>query len=506
MNETRSSLENMDTSPQSQQKQLQGSSQWSGKQVLIIGAARQGLALARYLVMQGAEVILNDQHSDAAIETACKQVCESLPSLASTRLSWVLGSHPLSLLKNIVLVCVSGGVPLELPIIVEAKRFGIPISNDSQIFMENVPCSVAGITGSAGKTTTTTLVGLMAQTIIDAVDNSESGCKVWVGGNIGLPLIDQLDSIHTGDLVILELSSFQLELMTISPHISAILNITPNHLDRHGTFESYVTAKQHILDFQIAHDTAVLGYEDAGAWNLAGKVKGNLVSFGMNLPAKKCTGTYLKDEQIYLNIGTENYPLMSIKEIKLKGKHNLQNILAAYAIIYAIGLLSPNADKNIIRAVAKTVSEFTGVSHRLELVGTWNNISWYNDSIATAPERTIAAINSFTDKSLVLLLGGRDKNLPWEKLAELVYKQVDHVILFGEAADKIEQVFRSLQPDKKPLNMIRCTGMHDAVKEAVKTAQPGDIVLLSPGGTSYDEFKDFEERGERFREWIHQLH
>jgi UDP-N-acetylmuramoylalanine--D-glutamate ligase len=477
---------------------------WLGKHVLVIGAARQGLALARYLARNGAQVVLNDMQSGEKIEEACKKVTQSLPSGCCGTVNWVLGGHPISLLENIELVCVSGGVPLDLPILTEACNLGIPITNDSQVFMECVPCKVIGITGSAGKSTTTSLVGKMAQAVIENHVRDEKSSKVWIGGNIGLPLIDLVDQIKSHDLVILELSSFQLELMTISPHISGILNITPNHLDRHGTMSAYTNAKRRILDFQSGNDVAVLGRDDPGAWGLKPFVKGHLMSFGL-LPADEETiGTYIDGERLYLKTAKSRYALIHRDDIRLRGEHNLLNILAAYTIIYAAGLITRDGSGDQVKALAIAVRDFSGMPHRLELVRILNGVSWYNDSIATSPERTIAAINSF-DEPIVLLLGGRDKDLPWEKLSELVRQRVDHVILFGEAADKIFNVLKPPGKNGLPYSLDLCTSLKSAVDKAVSIVHPGDVVLLSPGGTSFDEFIDFEERGEKFREWIHRL-
>lgn len=459
---------------------------WQGKRIVILGAARQGLALARFLAHHGARVTLNDQRPAAQMQAA-------IQSLQGVNVEWVLGEHPLALLDACDLLAVSGGVSLNMPLVVEAVRRGIPVSNDSQVFMQAVPCRVIGITGSAGKTTTTTLVGRMAQA---AAQEKQLFRKSWVGGNIGLPLIDHLDEIQADDLVILELSSFQLELMTRAPQISAILNITPNHLDRHGTMEAYTAAKARILTYQNPEDVAVLNREDAGSWNLAGSVRGRLVSFGLRRPEPGQEGTFLDGENICLQQGAETRVLFPRSMVLLRGEHNLLNVLAACAIAHAAGLA--------VEHILAGVQDFTGVAHRLEFVREWHGACWYNDSIATAPERTLAAIQSF-DAPLVLLLGGRDKNLPWEDLAAAVRRRVDHVIVFGEAAGKIIQAIGLLKPEQRPYSLVQCAGLRDAVHAAATLAKPGAVVLLSPGGTSYDEFRDFEERGERFREWVHQL-
>lgn len=457
---------------------------WQGQRVLILGAARQGLALGRYLASHGAQVILNDQRPADQMQTAQQSLAE-FPNIR-----WVFGGHPIELLDSIDLVCVSGGVPLTLPIITEAIHRGIPLSNDSQIFMENVPCPVIGITGSAGKTTTTTLVGQIAQIAI------QPPRKVWVGGNIGFPLITYLDEIQAQDCVVLELSSFQLELMSLSPQLAAILNITPNHLDRHGTFEAYQAAKARIIRFQKPADIAVLNREDIGAWELHKQITARLITFGFAQPPQGQPGTYLDGEMLSWWDGKRSQAIMPRTLIRLRGEHNVANVLAACAIAVAAGWPP--------EAMVEAVSKFTGVPHRLEWVRTRNGVAWYNDSIATAPERTAAAIRAF-EEPLVLLLGGRDKNLPWDDLAQLICQRVDHVIVFGESAEKILQAIKIRQTGQRPYTIEHCETLKDAIHAADKVAAPGNVVLLSPGCTSFDAFRDFEERGEAFRQWVNQL-
>ena len=456
---------------------------WDGKRVLIIGAARQGLALTRYFTKCGADVTLNDRRTSEELINVINENTD-LP------VKWVLGSHPLDLLHNTDLVCISGGVPTDLAIVKEALARTLTVTNDSQVFMKEVPCPVVGITGSAGKTTTTALLGDIAR-----IHFKESK-QVWVGGNIGIPLIDKLDLISPNDLVILELSSFQLELMTKMPQVGAILNITPNHLDRHKTLEAYRNAKARLLIHQTKNDIAILGTDDQGAWSLVDQVKGKLIRFGENKPAQESPGTYMQDNKIFITDGFNTYEIMPVKEIQLPGKHNLQNIMAACACAYAVGILPESMREGIVK--------FAGVSHRLEFVSNINGVKWYNDSIATAPERTIAAINSFNEP-LVVLLGGRDKDLPWGELAELIHQRVDHIIAFGEAAPIVQKALTNIQKNGKNLTVDLCEGLEEAVKKAHAIAQPGDVVLLSPGGTSFDEFDDFEKRGESYRRWVKEL-
>jgi len=454
---------------------------WNGKRVLILGAARQGLALARWLSLHGAQVTLSDMRGEEDLRHAKE-------SLAEFGVEWALGGHPLELLDSTDVLCPSGGVPLTLPIVIEAVKRGIPLSNDSQIFMEVVPCRTIGITGSAGKTTTTTLVGTMAK--------NDRGDKAYIGGNIGDPLINYVDEMHADDLAIMELSSFQLDQMTFSPNIAVILNITPNHLDRHATMEAYTNAKARILEFQSKMDVAVIGRDDQGAWNLRNKVKGRLLTFSLNNLDEGLDGAYLHDGLLNLRDGNAYLPLLLREKVQLRGDHNLQNVLAAFAIGHASGFS--------LDAMLEAVEDFRGVPHRLELVRELNGVRWYNNSIATAPERTIAVIHAF-DEPIVLMLGGRDKDLPWEPLLQLANDRVDHIVLFGEAAEMIEKKAAGIGPGKRRFSIERVNGLHEAVIKAAEVAEPGDVVLFSPGGTSFDEFKDFAERGERFVTWVQEL-
>ena len=470
---------------------------WNGKRVLILGAARQGLALARWLSIHGAHVTLSDMRSESDLRVAKE-------SLAEFGITWALGGHPLELLDSTDVLCPSGGVPLTLPIVAEAVSRGIPLSNDTQIFMEVVPCKTIGITGSAGKTTTTTVVGQMAklacQNAEGRMQNEESASHVmpsaYVGGNIGDPLLNYVDEMKPEDIAILEISSFQLEQMTISPNIAAILNVTPNHLDRHGTMEAYTAAKARILEFQSKNDVAILGHDDKGAWNLRNKVNGKLFTFSLHELDEGLDGAYYHDGLLNLRDGSAYLPLLLREKIQLRGDHNVMNVLAAFTIGHAAGFP--------LDAMLEAVEDFHGVPHRLELVRELNGVRWYNNSIATAPERTIAVIRAF-DEPIVLMLGGRDKNLPWEELMQLVSERVDHVVLFGEAAEKIQKTVDSLGLGKTRFTLSCANGLHEAVLQAAEVAETGDVVLLSPGGTSFDEFKDFEERGERYRTWVQEL-
>jgi len=455
---------------------------WKGKRVVVIGAARQGIALTRYLVQKGAQVALTDR-------SPVEELGEAREALAGLSVEWVLGEHPFSLLDGTDLVCPSGGVPLTIPLVVEVQARGIPLSNDSQIFLEAAPCKVVGITGSAGKTTTTTLAGLIGQ----ASEGYGPYRKTFIGGNIGSPLIAVLDEMTADDLAVVEFSSFQLEIMTRSPQVAAILNVAPNHLDRHGTMEAYIAAKLNIFNHQTAKDVAVLWRDDAPTWALRTHVKGKLYSFGLTPLPEDAIGTMVRDNAIWLRTEQGESEVMPVEEVRLRGQHNLLNVLAACSAAAAADLATD--------AMRTATKGFTGVPHRLEYVRTWKGADWYNDSKATTPQASITAIQAF-DEPLIVLAGGRDKNLPWEAFIEVANERVDHLILFGEAADVIR---RAMGENEFRFTLDICTGLEQAINAAAKMASPGDVVLLAPGGTSFDEFQDFEERGRRFREWVRAL-
>ncbi|MGD9028531.1 MAG: UDP-N-acetylmuramoyl-L-alanine--D-glutamate ligase [Anaerolineae bacterium] len=451
------------------------------KHVVILGMARQGVALARFFAEAGAEVMVSDLQGEEAL-------VDRLVELADLPIRYALGGHPTSLLDDADLLCLSGGVPLNTPIVEEALERGIPLSNDAQIFLDHCPAPVIGITGSAGKTTTTALVGEMCRS---------AGLRTWVGGNIGNPLIGDLAAIEQGDSVVMELSSFQLELMTTSPHIGVVLNITPNHLDRHRTMEAYVAAKRNIVAHQTAKDIAVLGYDDANARTLALETPGRLVFFSGGAEVE--AGAFKTNGELTLRLEGLDREMCKARDVRLLGDHNLLNVLAAGAVAGVIGV-----PLGAIRDVATT---FTGIEHRLELVRDVNGTRWYNDSIATAPERSLAAMRSF-EEPVVLLAGGRDKNLPWDGFVEEALRRLRRLIVFGEAgpmiAKRMEEAMRA-DTAARLEQVTRVGTLEEAVEEAARAARSGDVVLLSPGGTSFDAFQDFAERGARFKDLVQAL-
>lgn len=445
--------------------------------MVVIGLARQGKALARFLADQGARVVVNDRKAPDELADARREL-EGLP------LEFVFGGHPVTLLDGADVLCLSGGVPANLPLALEARRRGLPVTNDSEILLESCPATTLGITGSSGKSTTTAWLGEMAM--------ADTRRKAWVGGNIGRPLLPDLPDMRAEDLVIIELSSFQLELMTTSPQIAAVLNLTPNHLDRHVTMAAYAQAKRRILAFQQPGDVAVLGHDDPGVWGLRSEIRGELVTFGRT-PPPEGKGAYLSDGTINWVEAGKPEAVGQLASIKLKGPHNALNALAAVTLARVAGI-APEA----IQAGLET---FTGLPHRLELVRELGGVRWYDDSIATAPERSLASLAAFEDEPMVLLAGGRDKHLPWESFAQVVSERVDHLILFGEAAPKIAQAMKT-GTGKRVQSLDVVPDLERAVGRAAELAEAGDVVLLAPGGTSFDAFVDFEARGERFKQLV----
>ncbi|MCE5206959.1 MAG: UDP-N-acetylmuramoyl-L-alanine--D-glutamate ligase, partial [Chloroflexi bacterium] len=264
---------------------------------------------------------------------------------------------------------------------------------------------------------------------------------------------------------------------------------------RHGTMKKYTEIKSRIYQFQKPDDWTILGSDDLRAWKLRNEVPGNLAAFGLT-PVEHIPGAYIHDNDITLFDGSRETEILPVNEVELRGEHNLLNVLAACATAQAAGF--PHS------AIQDGIRGFKGVPHRLEFVRNYKGAAWYNDSKATTPDGSMAAIRSFTEP-LIVLLGGRDKHLPWNKLAEQVHASVDHVIAFGEAADLVLNAVGQVRPERKPVTIDRCDTLAQAVERAAQLAKPGDVVLLAPGGTSFDEFNNFEERGERFKEWVNKL-
>jgi UDP-N-acetylmuramoylalanine--D-glutamate ligase len=452
----------------------------TGKRLVILGLARQGKALARYAAGAGARVVVSDLRP-------ADKLAADMAELSDLEIEYVLGEHPMSLLDKADVLAISGSVPADAPLVRAAREKGVVVTNDSQEFMRRTPAAVIAITGSAGKSTTTALTGIMGQM---------AGRQTWVGGNIGRPLIADLHKMTAGDMVVQELSSFQLEIWQQSPHVAAVLNITPNHLDRHRTMRAYKEAKANILRFQSEQDVAVLAADDPGAMSLSPLVNGRLRLFSGQRVVED--GAFVRNEQIWLRDGNGREECVcALGDIQLRGGHNVLNVLAAVTLADSVEIP--------VAAMRKAIASFSGIEHRLEVVRTLNGVQYVNDSIATAPERALAALASFTEP-LILLAGGRDKDMEWQAWTEQVLRRVKQVVLFGELGEMLAKRLTQ-QPCLPGLaayltQVTRVETMAEAVEVARETAVAGDVVLLSPGGTSFDAFKDFAERGERFRELV----
>ncbi|MCC6174642.1 MAG: UDP-N-acetylmuramoyl-L-alanine--D-glutamate ligase [Chloroflexi bacterium] len=441
--------------------------EFGGQRVTVVGLAREGTDLTRFLVGQGADVLVNDARPR-------EELGAWIEALGDLPVRYALGGHPLSPTLDADVLVVSPGVPPTISLLVEARRRGLPVTSATRLFFERCRAPIVGITGSSGKTTTTTLTGRIFEA---------AGRRTFVGGNIGVPLLGQVDEIGPDDWVVLELSSFQLETMDVSPHVAAVTNITPNHLDRHESMAAYTAAKATILNFQVPSDWAVLNADDGGSSGLTTAAR--VLRFSLEGAVE---GAYLEGDSLVLARDGRREVICRTGELRLLGRHNVANVLTACAIASAAGI-----DVTAMRAA---VLPFTGVRHRLESVGEVAGVRYLNDSIATSPERSMAALAAFGGRPLVLLAGGRDKHLPMEEWGQRIAATVHDLIVFGEMARLVE---RSAREAGMPAERIHAAGtVQRAVKIAHDVARPGDVVLLSPGGTSYDQYHDFEERGADF--------
>lgn len=440
-----------------------------GQRALVIGLAREGVDLTRFLTTHGASVIVTDRKPGDELR-------EAIAQLDGANVTYLLGGHDDVDVNTVDVVYASPGVPPENELLTAANARGIRVSSLVELFFALCPAPILGVTGSAGKSTTTSLLGEMF---------ASAERDVFVGGNIGRPLLGELERMTPNSWVVMELSSFQLEPLHVSPHISLITNVTPNHLDRHPSMEAYWAAKGQILAHQSASDWAVLNADDA--WSLRYRAHGRLLRFSLEGVVE---GAYLAGDNLVL-LGE---PLLTTTEVPLRGRHNLANVLAAMAAAHAAGI-----QREAMRAA---IQRFRGVAHRLQTVAEQDGVTYVDDSIATAPERSIAALQSYHEP-LVLIAGGRDKHLPMEGWASLIVQRVRHVVLLGEMSNLVEAALHTADP--KYLSISRASTMREAVQQASQAARSGDIVLLSPGGTSYDQYRDFEERGRDFAAAVREM-
>jgi UDP-N-acetylmuramoylalanine--D-glutamate ligase len=441
-----------------------------GKRALVVGLGRSGVASAFFLQDRGAKVTVSDSKSEAQLQN-------EITALLDRGISIETGRHGERTFRDQDLIVVSPGVPSDQPQLQHARTLGIPVIGEVELAFRFLEGKVIAITGSNGKTTTTTLVGEILV---------KSGKKTLVGGNIGTPVISLIPKSTSDTLTVLEVSSFQMETIEeFRPWIAAILNITPDHLDRHRTFQAYVDAKARIFENQRPHDFAVLNADDANCIALKDKVKAQICWFSRKHAVE--TGAYLKDDQIVFRQSGREQAVMGRHEIQLKGAHNLENVLAAVAMAMLAGCAPQD--------IKKAVGEFHAVEHRLELVATVSGVSFYNDSKATNVDATVKALESFPG-NIHIILGGKDKGSDYSVLNSLLRTRAKRAYLIGAAADRIGSQIQGSTP------LVRSGTIERAIRQAFEAAAPGDIVLLAPACASFDQFDNYEHRGRVFKELV----
>ena len=441
-----------------------------GKRVAFIGAGVSHRECIEIFCKKGAVVTLCDKKPDLA---AFGPYGETLKELGVT-LS--LGENYLDGLRGQDMIMRTPGFEYFTPALQEAKAQGAQVTSEMELFFELCPCRKVAVTGSDGKTTTTTLIAEMLK---------HAGRTVHLGGNLGRALLPVVDTIAEDDIAVVELSSFQLISMRTSPQIAVVTNVTPNHLDHHKDMQEYIDAKRNILLYQTAQDKAVLGYENEVTRAMAQEVKGSYCWFTRFSEVEN--GAFLcADGMLCMAKDGAVTPILHKSEVALRGEHNLENVLAAAAAVW------DEVDVADIHAVAST---FQGVEHRIEPVRTLNGVQWFNDSIATSPTRVIAGLRAF-DQKMIIIAGGSDKGISFAPLAPELLKHVKVLILTGATAQKIEDAVRE-HPDfaSSGLQILRADDMEQAVRLAYETAKPGDIVSLSPACASFDSYPNCEARG-----------
>ena len=445
------------------------------KRVLVVGLGKSGLSAAMFLRAQGARVTVSDARSAMAL-------AKEIPALLEAGIMVESGGHGLLTFRRQDLIVVSPGVPMDTPEVKQVVAFGLPVIGELELASRYLKGQVIAITGSNGKTTTTTLVGKIFR---------DSGLPTQVGGNIGLPVIDLVAQSTAETVNVLEVSSFQLETVEeFHPRIAVILNITPDHLDRHGSFEKYVAAKERIFERQGAKDSLVLNGDDRVVQMSAARAKSEVFWFSGTKAVRR--GAFVRDGVIVWveKEGGVTEPVMPVSEVPLKGAHNIENVLAAVCVA--------RLEKVSAESIRASVASFTAVEHRLELVRKLNGIEFYNDSKATNVDATMKAVASFT-KGIHLVLGGKDKDSDYSLMAPLLKERVKAVYTIGSAAEKIERQLHGV------VKMVAAETMQVAVAEAAKAAVAGDVVLLSPACSSFDQFENYEHRGRVFRQLVNEL-
>jgi UDP-N-acetylmuramoylalanine--D-glutamate ligase len=443
-----------------------------GKRVLVVGLGKSGLSAALFLRRQGAQVTVSDVRS-------AESLAREIPALLEEGIMVEAGGHGLLTFRKQDLIVVSPGVPLDTPELTQVRSFGIPVIGELELAARYLKGRMLAITGSNGKTTTTTLVGEMLK---------EAGIPVQVGGNIGVPVVELVGESREDGWSVLEVSSFQLETtVEFHPAVAVILNITPDHLDRHGSFENYARAKERIFAAQSESDAVVLNADNAGTEQAASRARARVFWFSIEQPVEQ--GAWVESGWVVYRGGRDAgiEKIVPLAKIPLKGEHNVENVLAAVCAARQAG--AP-AD-----AVGRAIEKFQAVEHRLEFVATVNGVDYYNDSKATNVDATAKAIAAF-QSGVHLILGGKDKGSPYTVLNDLLRERVRAVYTIGVAAEKIESELRGV------VSLYSCQTLEMAVNAAASAARPGEVVLLAPACSSYDQFENYEHRGRAFKELV----
>lgn len=453
----------------------------SGRKVAVIGLGVSNLPLIDYLYELKAKVTVFDC-------TDVKNLSRTvLKKITNYGMGMSFGENYLEELVGFDLIFRSPScLPTNPYLIAEAER-GAIITTEVEMVIELSPCKVIGVTGSDGKTTTTTLISEILKT---------TEKNIFLGGNIGTPLFTKLPEMTPEDMIVLELSSFQLMDMKISPDISVITNITPNHLDKHTDMDEYINAKKNIFKYQEESGLLALNYDNEITRSFEKEAPGRVMFFSSK--SKIPNGYIVDDGKIkYCENGLRSH-ILDTKEMKLRGVHNFEN--AAAAII---------ATKDLVdtKTACETISKFKGVEHRLELVlETKDRIQWYNDSVSSSPTRTIAGLNAFSLKNIILIAGGYDKNLDYTPLAKPIIENCKELILLGDTSTKIEKAVKAeLKKENKKMKIHKCTDLRETVEKAKEIAVQGDVVLFSPASASFDMFKNFAERGKCFKKYVKEV-
>jgi UDP-N-acetylmuramoylalanine--D-glutamate ligase len=443
-----------------------------GKKVLVVGLGKSGLAAALFLRRRGAQVTVSDVRSAEAL-------AKDIPALLDEGIMVETGGHGLLTFRRQDLIVVSPGVPLNTPELAQVRSFGLPVIGELELAARFLKGRMLAITGSNGKTTTTALLGEILK---------EAGLPTLVGGNIGLPVVGLIDESTDETWSVLEVSSFQLESTEqFHPHIAVILNITPDHLDRHGSFENYARAKERIFAAQDEHDCVVLNADNARVAEAASRSTAVVYWFSIGHPVEQ--GAWVEDGFVVYRPARDAAieKVMPLSGIPLKGEHNVENVLAA---VVAARLACAPAD-----AIRRAIEGFQPVEHRLEFVTTVNGVEFYNDSKATNVDATAKAIAAF-QSGIHLILGGKDKGSDYTQLAQLLRARVRAVYTIGSAAAKIESQLRGV------VSIHSCQTLDNAVSAAASAARPGEVVLLAPACSSFDQFESYEHRGRVFKELV----